>query len=187
MTIWIITFDVRLYLLTDAYCKEMREMISMNTTVKIPSAATGTSQPGTSQPGQCVSHPALIDSPVRSPDPPSIGEFIKCRRKELNLTLREMSRNISIDHSTVSRIENGLFNDFSLQATMEIAEALHYDPQYLLALRGAGIESPEMRYINRAWHKMSGQEHREMLDLLIKTFPQAFSGVEHDDLDMNED
>lgn len=55
----------------------------------------------------------------------SIGEIIRNRRLELNLTLEEVSRRTGVTNATISRWETGEIRSMRLTVAVKLANALH--------------------------------------------------------------
>ena len=127
--------------------------------------------------------PTTLAPGAAAPTQLSFGETIKARRMQYGMSLRDLAAKVHVHHATIDRIESGYFKSTTPETIVALAEALHYDPQYLLSLCGAGIADSDIRYINRAARKMTARERCQMLELLIKMYPDAFAGVEDDDLD----
>ena len=113
----------------------------------------------------------------------SLGTVISNRRKELNLSQRELAKAVKISNSTVSRIEND-DNITPDNATLKaIAELLKLDYNYLLALNKQIDNEPEIRIIQRAAKQMDSEQKEEMVALLKSHFEKAFSNVEEDTIE----
>ena len=61
----------------------------------------------------------------------TIGEKIKARREELNMTTEELGRLIGVQRSAVSKYEKGRV-DLKIKQIQAIAKALDVPPVYLL-------------------------------------------------------
>ena len=114
----------------------------------------------------------------------TLGSVISRKRQELDLTQRELAKQIGISNSTVARIERdeGIRPDTAtLQA---IASALHLDYNYLLALSDQVADEPEIRMIQRAAKKMTPADKKKMMDMLSLMFSEQFSnaGTDEDDV-----
>ena len=60
--------------------------------------------------------------------------FIKQRRKELNLTLKDIATKMNVSESTISRYESGQIQNMSADKLYELANILHCAPNELLGL-----------------------------------------------------
>ena len=63
-----------------------------------------------------------------------IGEKIKLRRKELNMSADDLAQCVGKDRSTIFRYENGDIDNMSIALLTPISEALHVSVGYLLGL-----------------------------------------------------
>ena len=63
-----------------------------------------------------------------------IGEKIKLRRKELNMSADDLAQCVGKDRSTIFRYENGDIDNMSIALLQPIAEALDISVGYLLGL-----------------------------------------------------
>ena len=61
-----------------------------------------------------------------------IGQRIKERRKELDMTADELGRRIGKNRATVYRCENGDIENLPIDVLKPIAKALDIAPQYLM-------------------------------------------------------
>ena len=61
-----------------------------------------------------------------------IGQRIRARRKELDLTLQEVADAVGIRNSTVLRYEQGAIKRLKQPVIESIADALHTTPEYLM-------------------------------------------------------
>ncbi|WP_461206105.1 helix-turn-helix domain-containing protein [Clostridium sp. DL1XJH146] len=111
----------------------------------------------------------------------TLGKYIAQKRKDENLSQRELAKDIKISHSTISRIEkdDGISPD---NATLKaLATRLDLDYNYLLALNKSIDDEPEIRIIQRAAKKMKEEDKKRMLDILKLTFDDLFK--EDDDIE----
>lgn len=111
----------------------------------------------------------------------TLGKYIEEKRNLHGLSQRELAKDISISHSTISRIEkdDGISPD---NATLKaIAKRLDLDYNYLLALNKAIDNEPEIRVIQRAAKKMSEEDKLKMLEILKESFDDLFD--EEDDVE----
>lgn len=61
-----------------------------------------------------------------------VGDRIKRRRKELNMSGEELAKKLGKNRSTVFRYENGEIENLPLDILEPIAKALQTTPQYLM-------------------------------------------------------
>ena len=62
------------------------------------------------------------------------NNFIKHRRRELNLTLKDIATMMNVSESTISRYESGHIQNMSADKLYELANILHCSPKELLGL-----------------------------------------------------
>ncbi|MBR2929379.1 MAG: helix-turn-helix domain-containing protein [Oscillospiraceae bacterium] len=65
-------------------------------------------------------------------NPKDIGRRIEHRRKELNLTLKDVADRAGVSLSTISRYERGEFDRIKLPVVVAIANALHVSHDYIV-------------------------------------------------------
>lgn len=65
-------------------------------------------------------------------DNKEIGNRIKARRKELNLTLSDIANVVGVASSTIQRYENGTISQYKLPVLESIAKALNVNPTWLV-------------------------------------------------------
>lgn len=61
-----------------------------------------------------------------------VGERIKSRRKELELTQEQVGNIVGVTKSTIQRYENGLIKDLKMPVIQAIANALKVNPDWLV-------------------------------------------------------
>ncbi len=61
-----------------------------------------------------------------------IGQRIKKRRNDLNLTLHEVADSVGVAISTVQRYENGTISRYKLPVIESIAKTLEVNPSWLI-------------------------------------------------------
>ena len=76
-----------------------------------------------------------------------IAQRIKSRRKELNLTLKDVSKKVGVAVSTIQRYENAKIDEIKLPVVESIGRALNVNPSWLVIrnepkelLHGIGFE-----------------------------------------------
>ncbi|GAA0179066.1 helix-turn-helix transcriptional regulator [Clostridium sediminicola] len=104
----------------------------------------------------------------------TLGQYITQKRKSKGLSQRQLAKEISISHSTISRIEkdDGISPDNS--TLRALAKRLEVDYNYLLALNKSIDDEPEIRIIQRAAKKMNASEKEKMLNILKLSFEELF-------------
>ena len=113
----------------------------------------------------------------------TLGEVIKARREELEITQRELARGVHISNATVSRIEGNDKITPDNETLKAIAEFLKLDYNYLLALNGQIDDEPEIRMIQRAAKHMSQEQMDDMMEILRRSFKDAFNNAGSDKKD----
>lgn len=63
-----------------------------------------------------------------------IGEKLKARRKELELTLQEVAEYVGVTKPTVLRWERGIINNMKRDKIQKLAEILKVSTSYILGL-----------------------------------------------------
>lgn len=109
---------------------------------------------------------------------PTLGYVISKKRKELNISQRELSKQINIANSTISRIEMNRITQPDSSTLQRISSYLSLDYNYLLALAGHIKNEPEIRLIQRAIKFMPQEKKDEMMALLASKYPEYFSANE---------
>lgn len=111
--------------------------------------------------------------------PKEIGDRIKSRRDELDMTLDEVAAKVGVSKSTIQRYENGLIGRIKLPVIESIADALWISPDWLVGAseektavpKGDGLsplEAQLMEYIRR----LTDDQKRMLLaqiELLLST------------------
>jgi len=72
----------------------------------------------------------------------TIGQRIKSRRKELNLSVDELAKRLGKARATVYRYENGDIENLPLDILKPIADALEVEPAYLMGWKPDKKEKP---------------------------------------------
>lgn len=105
----------------------------------------------------------------------TLGKVISKRREELKLGVRELARDVKLDHSTIVRIENtpGIVAD--PRTLKKLSERLKLDYNYLLSLNDTIDDQPDVRAIARASTKMTPADRDRMMAMLRNEFADAFS------------
>ncbi|MBQ3667817.1 MAG: helix-turn-helix domain-containing protein [Clostridia bacterium] len=117
----------------------------------------------------------------------SLGDIIRSKRRQCGLSLRDLAARTGVHHSTIDRIEKGLFSVVDPETLNAIGDALHLDKLFLQSLNGAGVKDEDIRIIARAARRMDADQRRRMLEMLKSSFKDAFTNVYSDDLDENGD
>lgn len=115
-----------------------------------------------------------------------IGERIKTRRKELELTQERVGNIVGVTKSTIQRYENGLIKDLKMPVIQAIANALKVNPDWLVlksdtkelqsnnnSLKSINLSKNELKLVN-AYNllndtgKQEAQKRVEELTLIDK-------------------
>ena len=115
----------------------------------------------------------------------TLGQIIKSRREELGKTQRELARGVHISNATVSRIESDDKITPDNDTLKAIAEFLKLDYNYLLALNGQIDDQPEIRMIQLAAKHISHEQMDDMMEILKRSFKDAFNNAGEDKRDDN--
>lgn len=62
----------------------------------------------------------------------NIGERLRWRRKELNMTLEEVAQTVNVSRQTLSRYENGIISNIPSDKIEALAKALKTSPAYIM-------------------------------------------------------
>lgn len=109
-----------------------------------------------------------------------LGKVISRKRLQIGVSQRELAKAVNVSNSTIARIERGdpiVPDNKTLRA---IAEILRLDYNYLLALNKQIDDDPDIRTIQRAFHYMTMEERKRMVQLLRLSFPKAFHRADTD-------
>jgi transcriptional regulator with XRE-family HTH domain len=75
---------------------------------------------------------------------PGLGEYVRHRRQSLGMTLADLSAKCGLDHSYLSRIENGVHDNPTVKALGQLADGLRVKPETLYKIAaGIAIEPAE--------------------------------------------
>lgn len=111
----------------------------------------------------------------------TLGSVIARRRTDKEMSQRELAMKVHVSNSTIARIENGESIVPDNDTLRAIAQTLHLDYNYLLALCNLIDDEPEIRAIQRAAHYMTNEQKRDMLRILQISFREAFNKAGHDE------
>lgn len=93
----------------------------------------------------------------------TVGARIRRLRKARGMTQTDLAADVGVDQSTISDIERG--TGFSAEILMKLCDALEATPQEVM--RGAVAQSPAVRRAEDAVKKLTDDERREVLKLLV--------------------
>lgn len=101
----------------------------------------------------------------------TLGNVIAERRKNANLSQRQLASKCGLDNSTISRIEKDEEDTRCDPKTLKaIAEVLELDYRYLLALNGTIDDDRLMRLIARGLSYMNEGERNKLMMMLRDNF-----------------
>lgn len=95
-----------------------------------------------------------------------IGNRIKERRKELNLTQEQVGNIIGVAKSTIQRYENGLIADLKMPVIQAIATALKINPNWLILksdIKEDYIDT-QIQLLNSNYNKLSNIGKEKLID-----------------------
>lgn len=93
-----------------------------------------------------------------------IGERIKMRRKELNLTQEQVGDSIGVNKSTIQRYENGLFKDLKMPVIQSIARVLKVNPDWLVLKSQTKNSHDNINNINISYSTLNKEEQILLFD-----------------------
>lgn len=93
----------------------------------------------------------------------NIGQRIKERRTELEMSLEQLACKLGVNKSTVYRYETGAIEKMPISSIKPIAEALHTTPAHLL-----GWDQDEINDISEIQHDAA--EYTESEEYILKDF-----------------
>lgn len=115
----------------------------------------------------------------------SIGERIKRRRLELNMSVEDLANKLGKNRATVYRYESDEIENLPIPVLEPLARALDTTPAFLMgwekveeadhqALKKQTSLSPEVVAIERAREKMDPEARERMMDILTAAFREYF-------------
>lgn len=112
----------------------------------------------------------------------SLGDIVRNRRIELNMSQRELSTKVGISHSTLSRLENHPDAFADTRTLVALSQALGIDLTSMVAAKhGVTGEQENISLIARARSKMPLEDQQRMMEMLRREFEEYFD--EEDDTD----
>lgn len=103
----------------------------------------------------------------RSNHPP-LGVYLRTKREEAGLSIRELARLAHVDFAYLSRLEAGQKDNPSAELLQRLADVLEADASELLAYVGVKPALPEPRAYFRKQYGVSEADATEMARLLEK-------------------
>ena len=110
----------------------------------------------------------------------TLGKVIKFKRIEMDKSQRELAQAASVSNSTISRIEHEEPFVPDNTTLKSIADFLHLDYFYFLALNNQIPDEPEMRVLRRAAERMNEDEKSRMMQIIRLAFPDIFRNLSND-------
>lgn len=115
----------------------------------------------------------------------NLGEFIRSKRLEKNMSLRELAKLCDISHTHLDSIEKGKDPrtgkrvNITNETIQKIASALNMDEEVLFKLSlGKNVDETELdeNYIilSRAAKKMSSEQRKQLIDMAKIMFKEDF-------------
>lgn len=96
----------------------------------------------------------------------TIGERIKARREELNMTQTELAEKVGYtSKSTIARIETGS-NQLKQKKIMQFAKALNTTPSYLIGWSEKEIQPSEEEELLQAYRSLDEESKRQLVLML---------------------
>jgi transcriptional regulator with XRE-family HTH domain len=97
-----------------------------------------------------------------------LGVYLRTKREEAGLSIRELARLARVDFAYLSRLEAGQREHPSAELLQRLAEVLEADASELLAYVGVKPQLPEPRAYFRKQYGVSDADADEMARLLEK-------------------
>ena len=110
----------------------------------------------------------------------TLGRVIKFKRIEMDKSQRELAQAANVSNSTISRIEHEEPFVPDNATLKSIADFLHLDYFYLLALNNQIPDEPEIRVLRRAALRMNEDEKARMMQIIRLAFPEIFQNLSND-------
>ena len=105
----------------------------------------------------------------------SLGDIVRNRRVELNMSQRELSEKAGISHSTLSRLENHSDAFADTKTLVALSQALGIDLTSMVAVRhGVTGEQENISLIARARSRMPLKDQQRMMEMLKMEFREYF-------------
>jgi len=104
--------------------------------------------------------------PADSGESAQLGEFVRERRKRLELSQRELANRTGLSNGFISRLEDGQFKEVSQRVLRQLADTLEVDPEDLYAVSGYTTPQslPGFAAYLRAKYEMSEEVARELTE-----------------------
>lgn len=96
----------------------------------------------------------------------SIGDRIKSRRLQLNMTQGELASKVNIKRQTIQKYEQGIITNLPLDRVQALADALEVSPAYLMGW-------DEKKPANSEWNSELEKENYELFKSLSAELQRA--------------
>ena len=119
----------------------------------------------------------------------NIGEIIKKRRKELNLSLKDIAKKLNISESSISRYENADITNIPIDNINKLAEIYKVNPSYILGLddydkNEIHLSKEEKELILNLRKKKENKE--KLFKDLCERYPDLIDEIEYTLSNLNE-
>jgi len=94
-----------------------------------------------------------------------LPEILKARRKELNLTLKEIGKKIGVTEATVQRWESGATENLRYNRLIKLAKVLEVKPSFLMGFEDAPQNAKEKELLE-IYQKAKESDKAEVKTLL---------------------
>ena len=102
----------------------------------------------------------------------NLGYLISLKRKQLNISQRELAKQTGIANSTISRIEKSIITQPDPPTLKLLSEHLSLDYYSLLCLAGYIDDDPETQRIRRILGFMPKEQKEEVIAYLLSKYPE---------------
>lgn len=102
----------------------------------------------------------------------NLGYIISEKRKQLNISQRELAKETGIANSTISRIEKNIITQPDPPTLKLLSEHLSLDYYTLLALAGYIDDDPETQLIRRVMAYLPNEKKEELVTYILSNYPE---------------
>lgn len=120
----------------------------------------------------------------------SLNNKLKKRRKELNLTMKDVAAAVGVSEGTVSRWESGNIANMGRDKIYALSKVLKMSPAEIMGIDDNNDNSKkdiDMRRIERARNNMTQQEKDKMMKILEASFEEYFTDNYVDTTDYSDE
>lgn len=120
----------------------------------------------------------------------SLNNKLKKRRKELNLTMKDVATAVGVSEGTVSRWESGNIANMGRDKIYALSKVLKMSPAEIMGIDDNNDNSKkdiDMRRIERARNNMTQQEKDKMMKILEASFEEYFTDNYVDTTDYSDE